>query len=121
MSQWIVGPDEAGVRLDKYLAAAGRVGSHARAVTAIERGKVFVNDREAEQADAGARLAAGDLIRVWMDRPGSAKRRASLGDARDLPIVFEDEQLIVLNKPAGVLAVPLPLRRRENARSVFDD
>src|SRR6185503_14669062 len=56
-----------------------------------------------------------------MDRPGSAKRRGSLGDARDLPIVFEDDQLIVLNKPAGVLAVPLPLRRREDARSVFDD
>jgi 23S rRNA pseudouridine1911/1915/1917 synthase len=97
------------------------VGSRARAVTAIERGKVFVNEREATQADAGAGLTAGDVVRVWMDRPGSAKRRASLGDARDLPIVFEDEQLIVLNKPAGVLAVPLPLRRRENARSVFDD
>lgn len=121
MSHWIVGPDEVGVRLDKYLAAAERVGSRARAVTAIERGKVFVNEREATQADAGAGLTAGDVVRVWMDRPGSAKRRASLGDARDLPIVFEDEQLIVLNKPAGVLAVPLPLRRRENARSVFDD
>jgi 23S rRNA pseudouridine1911/1915/1917 synthase len=121
MSQWIVGPDEAGIRLDKYLAAAGRVGSRPRAVTAIERGKVFVNDREATHAGAGARLAAGDVVRVWIDRPGSAKRRASLGDARDLPIVFEDEQLIVLNKPPGVLAVPLPLRRRENARSVFDD
>jgi 23S rRNA pseudouridine1911/1915/1917 synthase len=121
MSQWIVGPDEAGARLDKYLAAADRVGSRARAVTAIERGKVFVNDREAGQAEAGARLAAGDVVRVWMDRPGSAKRRASLGDARDLPIVFEDDQLIVLNKPAGVLAVPLPLSRRENARSVVDD
>ncbi len=121
MSHWIVGPDEVGVRLDKYLAAAERVGSRARAVIAIERGKVFVNEREATQADAGAGLTAGDVVRVWMDRPGSAKRRGSLGDARDLPIVFEDEQLIVLNKPAGVLAVPLPLRRRENARSVFDD
>lgn len=121
MSQWIVGPNEAGARLDKYLAAAGRVGSRPKAVTAIERGKVFVNDREATPADAGARLGAGDIVRVWMDRPGSAKRRASLGDARDLPIVFEDDQLIVLNKPAGVLAVPLPISRRENARSVFDD
>ena len=66
-------------------------------MTASERGKVFVNDREATSADAGARLAARDVVRVWMDRPGSAKRRASLGDARDLPIVFEDDQLIVLN------------------------
>lgn len=121
MSQWTVRADEIGVRLDKYLASGERLGSRARAATAIDRGKVFVNDREARQADAGARLAAGDVVRVWMDRPGSAKRRGSLGDARDLPIVFEDDQLIVLNKPAGVLAVPLPLERRESARSVFDD
>src|SRR4051812_12473107 len=117
MRQWTVRADEIGMRLDKYLAASDRLGSRARATTAIDRGKVFVNDREAREADAGARLRAGDTVGVWMDRPGSAKRRGSLGDARDLPIVFEDDQLIVLNKPAGVLAVPLPLERRESARS----
>jgi 23S rRNA pseudouridine1911/1915/1917 synthase len=56
-----------------------------------------------------------------MDRPGSAKRRASLGDDRDLPIVYEDDTLVVLNKPAGLLAVPLPPARRSDARSVFED
>lgn len=81
---------------------------------------MFLNDREAAVADAGVRLAAGDQIRVWMDRPGSAKRRvSSLGDARDLPIVYEDEAILVLDKPAGVLAVPL--ERRRDARSVLDD
>jgi 23S rRNA pseudouridine1911/1915/1917 synthase len=54
-----------------------------------------------------------------MDRPGTARRRTALGDDRDLPIVYEDDALIVLNKPAGVLAVPL--ERREGARSVFED
>lgn len=121
MTEWTVREREAGARLDKYLAAGDRLGSRARAVTAIERGKVFVNNREATPADAGARVAAGDRVRLWMDRPGSAKRRAALGDARDLPIVYEDDQLVVLNKPAGLLAVPLPLRRREDARSVFED
>ncbi|HEY6212726.1 MAG TPA: pseudouridine synthase, partial [Vicinamibacterales bacterium] len=42
-----------------------------------------------------------------------------LGDERDLPIVYEDDAIVVLNKPAGLLAVPL--ERREDARSVFDD
>jgi len=121
VSRWSVGPAEEGTRLDKFLAAADRLGSRVRAAAAIERGKVFVNDREATRADGGVRLAAGDRVRLWMDRPGSARRRASLGDARDLPIVFEDAHLIVLDKPAGVLAVPLPLTRSENARSVFDD
>ncbi len=36
-------------------------------------------------------------------------------------MVYEDEALIVLNKPAGLLAVPLPLQRRNDARSVFED
>lgn len=80
---------------------------------------MFLNDREASAADAAARLASGDVVRVWMDRPGTAKRPPTIGEARDLPIVYEDDSIVVLNKPAGVLAVPLA--RREDARSVFDD
>lgn len=121
MLQWTIGPDAVGVRLDKYLAGSERLGSRPRALGALERGKIFLNGREATPSEAGTRLAAGDVVRLWMDRPGSAKRRMALGDARDLPIVYEDEHLLVLDKPAGVLAVPLPLRRRDSARSVFDD
>jgi len=121
MTHWTVTSREAGVRLDKFLAGADRIGSRVRAATALERGKIFLNEREMTPDQAGTKLAAGDVVRAWMDRPGSAKRRATLGDDRDLPIVYEDDTLIVLDKPAGLLAVPLPLRRRENARSVFDD
>jgi 23S rRNA pseudouridine1911/1915/1917 synthase len=121
MPEWTVGVDEAGLRLDKYLAAVDRAGSRPKAAAALERGKVFVNDREMTLADAAARLGAGDLVRLWMDRPGTAKRRSTLGDLRDLPVVFEDDSLIVLNKPAGLLAVPLPIERRSDARSVFED
>ena len=116
---WTAGPSDAGLRLDKFLADPARLGSRGRAAAALQRGKIFVNDREATTADAGARLARGDTVRVWMDRPGSAKRHGSLGDDRDLPIVHEDEALIVLNKPAGLLAVPL--ERRGDARSEFED
>src|SRR5262249_14728543 len=38
---------------------------------------------------------------------------------RDLPVVYEDDALIVLNKPPRVLAVPL--ERRDAARSVLED
>ena len=121
MPEWTVERDDAGLRLDKFLAAPDRAGSRPRAATALERGKVFVNDREMTLADAAARVAAGDIVRLWMDRPGTAKRRSSLGDLRDLPVVYEDDLLIVLNKSAGLLAVPLPLERRNDAPSVFED
>jgi 23S rRNA pseudouridine1911/1915/1917 synthase len=118
-ARWTAGPDDAGVRLDKFLAAPARVGSRGRAATALARGKIFINDREASAADAAARLSAGDVVRLWMDRPGTAKRPATLGEDRDLPVVYEDDAIIVLNKPPGVLAVPL--ERRADARSVYDD
>lgn len=70
---------------------------------------MFVNDREATPADAGRRLEVGDRVRVWMDRPGSARRRwGRSGADGELRIVYQDSALIVVNKPAGVLTVPLP-------------
>ena len=121
MPEWIVDAADAGIRLDKYLAAAGRAGSRPRAAAALERGKVFLNHREATLAHAATRLVAGDVVRLWADRPGSARRTQAIGSARDLRIVYEDEALIVLNKPPGLLAVPLPLERRFDAPSVFED
>src|SRR5438034_6470456 len=118
-ARWTAGPEDAGLRLDKYLAAAERLGSRSKAATALTRGKVFLNDREATADAAATRLSAGDVIRVWMDRPGTAKRPISLGEDRDLPILHEDDAIVVLNKPAGVRAVPL--ERQGDARSVFDD
>jgi 23S rRNA pseudouridine1911/1915/1917 synthase len=115
--RWTPSPDEAGVRLDKFLASPDRLGSRARAASALERGKVFVNDQEASLADAGRRLAVDDDVRVWQDRPGSAKRRPAVGRADDLEVVYEDDDLIVVNKPAGLLAVPLD--RHPTAPSVY--
>jgi 23S rRNA pseudouridine1911/1915/1917 synthase len=119
MAEWTVEPAEAGRRLDRFLGVIGRLGSRGRAFDALARGKVFLNGREAAAEARGVRLVAGDIVRVWMDRPGTSKRRATLGDRRDLPIVYEDDAVVVLNKPAGLLAVPL--ERREGARSVFED
>jgi len=117
-SQWTVGGDEVGARLDKFLAAPGRVGSRGRAVAALERGKVLVNGADVGIRDAARRLADGDVVRVWMDRPGSAKRRLEPIEVGDLRILHEDEQILVVNKPAGMLAVPL--ERKREAPSIFD-
>ena len=121
-TEWTAGAsgvDDTAVRLDKFLAARERLGSRARAVTAIARGKVFVNGEEAGADAAGTRLNAGDVVRVWMDRPGTAKRRPAIGPSRDLRIIYEDDALLVLNKPAGLLVVPL--ERRSDAPSVYEE
>jgi 23S rRNA pseudouridine1911/1915/1917 synthase len=115
---WIAGVSDAGVRLDKFLAAPDRLGSRGKSVAALERGKVFVNDTEAGIADAARRLVAGDVVRVWGDRPGSAKARPRTGPAGDLDIVYEDESLVVVSKAPGVLSVPL--ERNPDVSSVYD-
>lgn len=116
--QWTVGGEEVGVRLDKFLAATDRLRSRGRAASALERGKVLVNSADMSADDASRRLADGDVVRVWMDRPGSARKPLRRIDGGDLRIVYEDAALLVLDKPAGLLAVPLD--RRRGAGSVYD-
>jgi 23S rRNA pseudouridine1911/1915/1917 synthase len=115
---WTVTAHEAGVALDKFLASSDRLGSRSKAAAARERGKVFLNNSEVGNAQAALRVSVGDVVRVWDDRPGSAKRRASPITSGDLRILYEDEYLIVLDKPAGLLAVPLEKRGEET--SIFD-
>ncbi len=104
---WTVTPAEAGLRIDKYLAAPARLGSRGKATTAIERGKVFLNESEMTLAGAATRVKAGDVVRVWMDRPGSSKPRPRERHVGDLHILYEDDAILVINKPAGLLSVPL--------------
>jgi 23S rRNA pseudouridine1911/1915/1917 synthase len=118
-TSWRVGPAEAGGRLDRFLADASRLGSRGRARAALDRGKVFVNGVESASTAAGQPLAAGDLVRVWSDRPGSSRRRVTHHTPEGpLRIVYEDDELIVVDKPAGLLAVPLD--RRSGSVSVQD-
>jgi 23S rRNA pseudouridine1911/1915/1917 synthase len=116
LPEWTIAATEAGTRLDKFLAAPERIGSRGKVVTALERGKVFLNEVECTLADASKRLVVDDVVRLWMDRPGSATRRPGPYKTGALHIVFEDDALIVLNKPAGILSVPL--ERRSQAPSI---
>ena len=116
-ASWNVDRDESHTRLDKFLAAPDRLGSRSRALAALERGKVFLNGTEVSAADAATPVAAGDVVRLWVDWPGSGRRAAPLTPV-NLDIVYEDEALVVVNKAAGLLSVPL--ERKSGASSVYD-
>ena len=107
---------EAGIRLDKFLAHPERLVSRAKAFVAIDRGKVYVND--AIITAPATRLGPADVVRVWIDKPGTARRPIRPGLRGDLDIVYEDEVLIVINKAAGILTVPL--ERKRDVPSVYD-
>jgi 23S rRNA pseudouridine1911/1915/1917 synthase len=117
LPHWTVAEADRDTRLDKFLADAERLGSRSRVGTALGRGKIFVNDAEMEPTDASLRLKPGDVVRLWMDRPGSATRRTGAFKSGDLEILYEDDLILVVNKPPGLLTVPLD--HREEAQSVY--
>ena len=98
---------EAGQRLDKFLATEDRAGSRRRATDAIARARVFVNGQEVDATGGATLVREGDDVRLWMDRPGSAARLTRTTTRDGLAIVHEDDDLIVVNKPPGLLTVPL--------------
>jgi 23S rRNA pseudouridine1911/1915/1917 synthase len=104
---WIISADEANLRLDKWLAAHERLGSRSHALDAIAKGKVFINDVEQTTSEASRKLQAGETVRLWIDRPGSAQKRYSERRSSGLHLLYEDASIIVANKPAGLLSVPL--------------
>jgi 23S rRNA pseudouridine1911/1915/1917 synthase len=97
----------AGERLDRFLgqaAAARRVAlSRTRLKALIEAGEVEVDGAVAR--DPSTRLIAG--ARIAFEAP-SPKESALAGEDLPLAVVYEDEYLIVIDKPAGLIVHPAP-------------
>jgi 23S rRNA pseudouridine1911/1915/1917 synthase len=115
MREWIVESADAGMRLDRWLAVRTDAGSRRRATEWIARGKVYVNGQAAEAAQGAHKVSVGEHVGVWIDRPGSSKPvDRSVRDVRHLlSVLHEDESIVVVDKPAGLLVEPLPGRDGE--------
>ncbi len=96
-------PEDAGQRLDAFLAAKAGELSRTRARTLIEEGAVTVDGRK--EASPRAQVRPGGVYVVALPAPVAAAPQA---EAIALDIVFEDAHLIVLNKPAGMAVHPAP-------------
>ncbi|HEY6693616.1 MAG TPA: RluA family pseudouridine synthase [Solirubrobacteraceae bacterium] len=93
----VVGPDAAGERLDVFLARDA--GSRAAAQRLIDAGLVLVDGRPRPKRHA---VAAGERITVGS---APATPEAEVASAR-FEVVYEDEHLLVVDKPAGVVVHP---------------
>jgi 23S rRNA pseudouridine1911/1915/1917 synthase len=96
-----VGEEQAGERLDVVLGAHPEVGSRAAAQRLIDAGRVTVDGEprpKRHRVDAGARIEA---------RPAEI---APTGDPAAVPyeVALEDDHLLVVDKPAGVVVHPAP-------------
>ena len=92
--------DDAGKRLDALLAEHIEGWSRSRLQRLIENGDVLVNDKEVK---ASYKLRAGDEIDIDLTEEPAARFEP---ENIPLDIVFEDEYLAVINKPAGMVVHP---------------
>ena len=96
-----VASEQAGQRLDRVLAAAIESLSRTRLKALILDGAVTIGDRTI--LDPGYRVNAGETIAVAVPEPEAAEPE---GENIPLNVIFEDDEIIVIDKPAGLVVHP---------------
>ncbi len=97
----IVGAGEAGRRLDAVLGEVEAVGSRAEAQRLIAAGRALVDGAVVPKRH---KLAAGEVVEA---RPfATAPESGLVPEAVPLTVRYEDEHLLVVDKPAGVVTHP---------------
>lgn len=96
-----VPPEQAGERLDRYLATLPEVGSRAAAERLLQAGAVRV---DGDARGKSHRLAGGEEVELSPAEP--APVATSAAPPPELTIAYEDEHLLVVDKPAGLVVHP---------------
>ena len=90
----------AGLRLDRYLSMELTDFSRARLQNLIRENFVTLNEKKPRPRDL---VRAGDVVRI--DEP-PIKKIAATPEKISLDVLFEDVDLVVINKPAGLVVHP---------------
>ncbi len=97
--EFIATEEDAGVRLDKFLSA--HLPDFSR--SEVQRFPATVNDAPAR---ASYRMRMGDVVRVEIIAPQTDIAVQNISRDFDLDILFEDDDIIVINKPRGIVMYP---------------
>ena len=99
--RFVVDKGQVPLRIDKYLCEKLTHSSRTRVQQAAEAGFVHVNDRPVK---SNYKVRPGDVVALMLDRP----HYDDTIEPEDIPlnIVYEDAQLMVIDKPAGMVVHP---------------
>lgn len=99
--RFVVDSGQEPLRIDKYMLEKLQHSSRNRIQRAADAGFVHVNDRPVKR---NYRVRPGEVVTLMLDRP----RHDTSIEAEDIPldVVYEDSQLMVVNKPAGLVVHP---------------
>ncbi|MDQ8044918.1 MAG: RluA family pseudouridine synthase [Solirubrobacteraceae bacterium] len=104
LREQVAGPDDDGVRLDRFV--AGLLESRAQAQKAIADGRVKVNGERVVKSRA---VLSGQRVSVLV--PADKPVATISPEQSDVPIVFQDDTIVVVDKPAGMVVHPAPGHR----------
>jgi 23S rRNA pseudouridine1911/1915/1917 synthase len=98
--EWTVGPDEAGQRLDRFIAIQLPDTSRTHVQNLIDEGRVLVGGIAKKPSH---RLEAGETVNIEIPAPVLPGV-----EPEDIPldILYEDKSIAVINKPAGMIVHP---------------
>ncbi|MDX6645041.1 MAG: rRNA synthase [Miltoncostaeaceae bacterium] len=99
MLRLVVGAEEVGLRLDAAVAALEGVASRAEGQRLLDAGRVLVDGRAVPKRH---RLALGEVVTVRPEAPAAPLAPEEV----PLVVLYEDEHLLVVDKPAGVVTHP---------------
>jgi len=102
ITEFLVTAGEQPKRLDVFLVNRERDISRSALQRLIELGRIRINDQVVKPSQ---KIKPGDKITMDVPKP---EPLALKGEAIPLEILFEDEHLLVLNKPAGIVVHPAP-------------
>ena len=106
MKEFIIEENEAGQRFDKYLAKLLREAPKSFFYKMLRKKNITLNGKK---ATGNEKLLKGDTIKLFLSDETFDKFAGSSQAARaycELDIVYEDPDIIIINKPAGMLSQP---------------
>lgn len=102
ITEFVVTSGELPKRLDVFLVNRERDVSRSALQRLIELGRIRINDQVVKPSQ---KIKPGDRITMDVPKPEPLELK---GEAIPLEVLFEDEHLLVLNKPAGIVVHPAP-------------
>ena len=102
MSQLTLTVEQAGQRADQFLAQTVDTLTRSGAQKLLEQGRVTVNGKAAKK---NTKFSAGDTVIVQLPEPEPVE---VLPQNIPLDVVYEDQDVIVVNKPVGMVVHPAP-------------
>ncbi len=102
ITEFIITPGEQPKRLDIFLVNRERDMSRSALQRLIELGRIRINDQVVKPSH---KIKPGDRITMDVPKPEPLSIK---GEAIPLEVLFEDESLLVLNKPPGIVVHPAP-------------